>query len=71
MLALAIACIFAVVLGFAAHRASVCTVCAIAKITSTRAGHMLVSVGKSAMWVVAVTLPFFWLMPAAGMGLSG
>lgn len=71
MLVLAIACFFAVILGFAAHRASVCTVRAIAEITSTRAGYMLASIGKSAMWVVAITLPFFWLMPAAGMSLSG
>jgi uncharacterized protein len=71
MLILAIACIFALILGFAAHRASVCTVRAIAEITSTHAAHMLASIGKSSMWVVAVTLPFFWLMPTAGMGLSG
>jgi hypothetical protein len=71
MLVLAIACIFAVILGFAAHRASVCTVRAIAEITSTHAAYMLASIGKSAMWVVAVTLPFFWLIPTAGMGLTG
>jgi uncharacterized membrane protein YedE/YeeE len=32
---------------------------------------MLASIGKSALWVVAITLPFFWLMPEAGMKLSG
>src|SRR5262249_32220395 len=71
MLVLAIASIFALALGFAAHRASVCTVRAIAEITSSRAGYMLASIGKSVLWVVAVTLPFFWLMPAAGISLSG
>jgi len=71
MLVLALACIFAAILGFAAHRASVCTVRAVAEIASTRAGYMLASIGKSALWVVAITSPFFWLMPEAGMKLSG
>jgi hypothetical protein len=38
---------------------------------SARTGYMLVSVGKSVLWVWAVTIPIFWLMPALGTGISG
>ena len=68
---LAIACLCAAVLGFAAHRASICTVRAVAEIMSARTAFMLASIGKSVLWVVALTLPFFWLMPAAARGLNG
>src|SRR5262249_35075037 len=61
----------AMILGFAAHRASVCMVRTIAEIMSARTGYMLVSVGKSVLWVWSVTIPIFWLMPALGMGISG
>jgi uncharacterized protein len=60
----------AVVLGFAAHRASVCTVRAVAEIITSRTGHMLASIGKSVLWVIAVTVPVILLMPAAGAKLT-
>ena len=68
---LVIACLCAAILGFAAHRASICTVRAVAEILSSRTAFMLASIGKSVLWVVALTLPFFWLMPAAARGLFG
>jgi uncharacterized protein len=68
---LVIACICAAVLGFAAHRASICTVRAVAEILSARTAFMLASIGKSTLWVIALTLPFFWLMPAAAYGIAG
>jgi uncharacterized protein len=71
MAALLIACALAFVLGFAAHRASVCTVRAIAEVVGARTAYMLASIGKSAVWVIAITLPFFWLMSMTAMELGG
>src|SRR6266851_359440 len=71
MAILAFAVVLALVLGFAAHRASICTVRAVAEIMSSRRGYMLASIGKSVLWVWAVTIPIFWLMPASGTGLNG
>lgn len=68
---LVIACLFAGLLGFAAHRASICTVRAVAEIISARTGYMLASIVKSAVWVIALTLPLFWLMPAAASQIGG
>jgi uncharacterized protein len=65
------AVLLAMLLGFAAHRASICMVRTIAEIMSARTGYMLVSVGESVFWVWAVTIPIFWLMPALGMHISG
>jgi uncharacterized membrane protein YedE/YeeE len=71
MVALVVCCLFAAILGFAAHRASVCTVRAVTELTSSRTGYMFLSIAKSSIWVLVVTLPFFWLMPAASAKLSG
>ena len=71
MIALAVSCLFAAILGFAAHRASVCTVRAVAELTASRTGYMFLSIVKSSIWVMVVTVPFFWLMPATGAKLSG
>ena len=71
MAILVFAVVLAMILGFAAHRASICTVRTIAEIMSARTGYMLASVGKSVLWVWAVTIPIFWLMPALGTGISG
>lgn len=66
ILLLVVSCLFAALLGFAAHRASVCTVRAVSEVMSARTVFMLASIGKSALWVIALTLPVLWLMPAAG-----
>src|SRR5262245_56659694 len=71
MALLVLAVVLAMILGFAAHRASVCTVRAVAEIMSSRRAYMFASVGRSVLWVWAVSLPFFWLVPAAGTGISG
>ncbi|MEP7030573.1 MAG: YeeE/YedE thiosulfate transporter family protein [Pseudolabrys sp.] len=68
---LLICCLFAGLLGFAAHRASICTVRAVAEVISARTAFMLASIGKSALWVVALTVPFLWLMPAAAAAIGG
>ncbi len=51
--------------GFAAHRASICTVKAVAEILTTRRAFMLVSFAKTALWVMLVTLALNWLVPTA------
>lgn len=61
----------AFVLGFAVHRASVCTVRAVAEIMSSRSGSILLSIGKSMLWVWALMIPVFAFMPAAGIELAG
>jgi len=70
MPALVVIAVLAAVLGFSAHRASICTVRGIAELLSSRTGFMLASIGKSMLWMSAVTIPFFLLSntspPAAG-----
>ena len=66
-----VCCLCAAVAGFAAHRASICTVRAVAEMASSRTAFMLASIGKSALWVTALTLPFLWLMPAAASHIGG
>ena len=61
----------AFVLGFAAHRASVCTVRAIAEIMSSGSGSIFLSIGKSMLWAWALMIPVFALRQAAGTGLAG
>jgi uncharacterized membrane protein YedE/YeeE len=70
MAALILASALAAILGFAAHRASVCTVRGVAEVISSRTGHMLASIGKSVLWVIAVTIPVSLLMPSAGANLT-
>ena len=55
----------AAVLGFVAHRASVCTVKAVAEVVSTGQGYMFLSFFKTVLWVMAITIPFMWWLPEA------
>jgi uncharacterized membrane protein YedE/YeeE len=71
MLNLLIACILALILGFAAHRASICTVRAVAEFTHSGTGYMFASIVKSALWVFAITIPVFLLLPQTAGGLTG
>jgi uncharacterized membrane protein YedE/YeeE len=71
MLNLIIACILAAILGFAAHRASICTVRAVAEFTHSGTGYMFASILKSALWVFAITIPVFLLLPQTATGLTG
>lgn len=52
-------------LGFAAHRASFCSVKAVAEIISTRRAYMFTSFMKITIWVFALALPLSWLVPAS------
>jgi uncharacterized membrane protein YedE/YeeE len=71
MAGLAISIVLAVVLGFAAHRASVCTVRAVAEAMHSKTAFMFASIGKSALWILVFTLPVFWLIPSTTAGLAG
>ena len=52
MAAVILACVLAAMLGFAAHRASVCTVRAVAEVVSSRTAYMLASIVKDRKSVV-------------------
>jgi uncharacterized membrane protein YedE/YeeE len=65
MPALVATALLAAILGFATHRASICTVRAVAELMSSRRGYMLASIGKSILWASAITIPFYLLSGAA------
>jgi uncharacterized membrane protein YedE/YeeE len=71
MVTFVLAFFFAMVLGFAAHRGSVCTVRAVAETMHARTFAMFRSVAKSVLWIIAITLPIFWLLPATAGAVSG
>lgn len=54
-------------LGFAVHRASLCTVRAVAEVLSSRRAYLLLSFAKTALWAMAVSIPILWLWPTQGM----
>lgn len=62
----AVSLFLAGVLGLAAHRASICTVKAVAEIVTTRRAYMLAGFGKTILWILLVTLALTPLLPAAG-----
>jgi hypothetical protein len=64
MTALLIASILAAVLGFAAHRASICAVRGVAELMHARTGFMMWSIAKTSLWVFALAVPFFLLTPS-------
>ncbi|NIR32078.1 MAG: YeeE/YedE family protein [Gammaproteobacteria bacterium] len=57
----------AALVGFAAHRASVCTVRAVAEMLSNRRAWMLASFAKTVLWVMALAVPLAWW---SGRGLG-
>ena len=71
MLAFLVCIVLAFILGFAAHRASICTVRAVAEIMHSRTAYMAASIGKTILWIVLVTVPFFWLVPSTGPYMAG
>src|SRR5271155_4246862 len=68
---LVVSCILAAVLGFAAHRASICNVKAVAEVISTGRFYLLAGIFKSVVWVFVLTVPFLLLMPSASERLIG
>ena len=61
----------AALLGFAAHRASICTVKAVEEVLTTRRAFMLLSFAKTVLWVMAVTALLLWALPEAPGNLAG
>jgi uncharacterized membrane protein YedE/YeeE len=58
-------------LGFAAHRASICTVKAVAEVLSTHQAYMFLSFAKTVLWVMAISLPILWLAPMQNLVREG
>lgn len=54
-------------IGFVAHRASVCTVRAILEVTQSGTAHMLASFVRAALWAALVFGALVWLTPAHAM----
>lgn len=71
MAGLAISLVLAMVLGFAAHRGSVCSVRAVAEAMHSKTAFIFASIGKSALWILVFTLPIFWLVPSTTASLAG
>jgi len=69
--ALTVACALAAVLGFAAHRASVCSVRAVAEMLSSRTAYALAAIAKSGLWALAIIGAALSFMPSAGAQLGG
>ena len=68
---LIVSCVLAAILGFAAQRASICNVKAVAEVMTSRTGYMFACIFKSMLWVFVLTVPFLMLMPTAGARLTG
>ena len=56
----------AVLLGFAVHRAGLCTVRTVAEIFSTRKAYMMVTMLKTVLWVMAVFCAHFFVFAGCG-----
>lgn len=61
----------AALLGFAAHRSSLCTVKAVEEILTTRRALMLWSFAKTSLWTMAVTALLLWLLPETRAHFAG
>lgn len=66
MLIVVVSLLLAAVVGFASHRASLCTVRAVGEVMSARSGYLLQSFGKAVLWasLVAGTLLIWLAVPA-------
>lgn len=61
----------AALLGYAAHRASLCAVKAVAELMTGGSAWLPASLAKTVLWATAVTLPVLWLCPERGMAVGG
>lgn len=61
----------AMLLGFSAHRASICTVGAVVEVLSTHRAYMLLSFVKTILWVIAVTMLLYWWLPMTSVPSPG
>ena len=51
--------------GFFADRTSICTVKAVTEIVTTRSAYMLLSFGKTVLWVTGISVWLIWWLRAA------
>jgi len=68
---LAISLALGALLGFSAHRASICSVKAVEEVLTTRRAYLLASFGKTVLWTMAVTMPLLWLVPETRVNETG
>lgn len=66
----AVALLLAAFIGFAAHRASLCTVKAVAELLQSRRGYVLASFAKATAWVSMVYGTLLLVLPAAPAAFS-
>ena len=71
LVVLVVALGLALLLGFSAQQASLCTVRAVAELLSTRRALMLVSFVKTAVWVVLASFVVFTLFPDVARPTTG
>lgn len=62
---LVVSALLAAWLGFTAHRASICTVRAVAEVMTSRRAYIFMSFVKTAAWVIALSFPLAWWLPGA------
>ena len=55
--------LLAALMGFAVHRASLCTVKTVAEILNARKAYMMLTQIKAVLWVVAVSMPILLFLP--------
>ena len=55
--------LLAALMGFAVHRASLCTVKTVTEIFSSRRAYMMATLLKAVLWVVAVSVPILMFLP--------
>jgi uncharacterized membrane protein YedE/YeeE len=68
---LILAAFLAGVIGFAAQRASLCSVRAVEEILTTRRAYMLTSFVKTVFWVIGASLVVAWILPASMARMVG
>ncbi|MDQ2694897.1 MAG: hypothetical protein M3Z21_05860, partial [Pseudomonadota bacterium] len=61
----------AALLGFAAHRATLCTVRAVAEVLDERRPRLLLSFARAGLWALAVAGLLLWLWPERAVAEQG
>ena len=70
-LILILAAVLAGIIGFAAHRASLCSVRAVEELLTSHSAFMLVSFFKTSLWVIGITLLVSWALPGEAVRIGG
>ena len=55
--------LLAVLMGFAVHRASLCTVKTVGELLSSRKAYMMATLVKAVLWMAAVSVPILLCLP--------